>query len=172
LKKSVLHGQEQLLLSKFISTYKVKAFMNPYIKVLEQAQMEKTIPAFRTGDTLSVQLKVKETSGEGAKKTTRERLQTFEGIVLGRKNKGLNSSVTLHRILEGESVELVLPLYSPLVANIQVKRLGDVRKAKLYYLRPLRGKAARIKERYVRKVKAPIVIPTTESSTEVSVLEE
>lgn len=131
--------------------------MNPYIQELEQAQMNRIIPDFRTGDTLAIQLKVKETSGEGAKQTVRERLQTFEGVVLGRKNRGLNSSVRLHRILEGESVELVIPLYSPLLANIQVKRHGDVRKAKLYYLRHLRGKAARIKEKYIKKTKsAPI----------------
>jgi large subunit ribosomal protein L19 len=133
--------------------------MNPYIKEIEQAQMDKVIPEFRAGDTLSIELKVKETSGDGAKQTTRERLQRFEGVVLARKNKGLNSTVTLHRILEGESVELVVPLYSPLLASIQVKRLGDVRKAKLYRLRHLRGKAARIKERYVKKVKPNLAKP-------------
>lgn len=139
--------------------------MNPYIKELEQAQMDKVIPEFRAGDTLSVELKVKETSGDGAKQTTRERLQRFEGVVLGRKNKGLNSSVTLHRVLEGEAVELVIPLYSPLLASIEVKRLGDVRKAKLYRLRDLRGKAARIPERYVKKVKPTVSAPEATPNT-------
>jgi large subunit ribosomal protein L19 len=123
--------------------------MNPYIEVFENNQMNKVIPEFRIGDTLQVQLKVKEI-GE---KSSRERLQSFEGIAIARKNKGLNSSVTLRRIAEGEGIELVVPLYSPLLASIQVKRLGAVRKAKLYYLRNLRGKAARIKERYIKKTK-------------------
>lgn len=125
--------------------------MHPYIKALELSQMDKTIPEFRIGDTLLVQLKVKEVSGEGAKKVTRERLQSFEGVAIARKNKGLNSSVTLRRVAEGEGIEFVIPLYSPLLATIQVKRLGSVRQAKLYYLRELRGKKARIKERYVKK---------------------
>ena len=137
--------------------------MNSHIKTLEAAQMENTIPEFRIGDTLQVQLRVKEISGEGAKKVTRERLQAFEGIVIARKNKGLNSSVTLRRIAEGEGIELVLPLYSPLLANLAVKRHGAVRKAKLYYLRELRGKAARIKERYVKKVKS--ATPTVQNTS-------
>jgi len=143
--------------------------MNPYIKVLEQAQMNKEIPPFRTGDTLFIQLRVQETSGEGAKKSVRERLQPFEGVVLGMRKKGLNSAVTLHRVLEGEGVQLVLPLYSPLVAKIEVKRAGDVRRAKIYYLKDLRGKAARIKQRYTKKsvsVKAASVANTTESTTD------
>lgn len=138
--------------------------MNSYITELEKSQMNRSIPEFSTGDTLLIQLKVIETSGEGAKKTTRERLQSFEGVVLGRKNKGLNSSVILHRILEGESVQLVVPLYSPLLANIQVKRHGKVRRAKIYYLRHLKGKAARIKERYVKKTKLTDSLSTTDSA--------
>lgn len=128
--------------------------MNPHIETLKTAQMVgKTIPEFRTGDTLAIQLRVRDMVGEGSKKTNRERLQPFIGVVLGRKNKGLNSSVTLHRVVDGESIQLVVPLYSPLVASIEVKRRGEVRRAKIYYLSELRGKAARIKERYIRKEK-------------------
>lgn len=138
--------------------------MNPYIKTLETSQMEgKTIPDFRTGDTLALQLKVRDTVGEGAKKTMRERLQPFIGVVLGRKNKGLNSSVTVHRLVDGESVSLVIPLYSPLVASIEVKRRGDVRRAKIYAFSELRGKAARIKERFPKK---KISVLTKNTSTE------
>jgi large subunit ribosomal protein L19 len=147
--------------------------MNPYINTLETAQMEgKVIPEFRTGDTLAVQLRVRDTVGEGNKKTTRERLQPFTGVVLGRKNKGLNSSVTLHRVVDGESITLVLPLYSPLLANIAITRRGDVRSAKIYYLSDLRGKAARIKERYIKKIKKQslpeeiLSIEATTASTE------
>lgn len=142
--------------------------MNPYIKTLETAQMEaKIIPEFRTGDTLAIQLRVRDTVGEGNKKTARERLQSFIGVVLGRKNKGLNSSVTLHRIVERESVTLVLPLYSPLLANIEVQRRGDVRPAKIYYLSNLRGKAARIKERYIKKSKIAIPIDKALEASEI-----
>jgi len=137
--------------------------MNPYIKTLETAQMEgKIIPDFRTGDTLLVQLRVRDMVGETSKKTTRERLQPFTGVVLGRKRKGLNSSVMLHRVVDGESITLVIPLYSPLVASIEVQRRGDVRRAKIYHLSNLRGKAARIKERYVKKKK---IMPFNETDS-------
>ncbi len=131
--------------------------INAHIKTLETAQMAREIPLFRAGDTLLIQLKVKESSGEGTKQTTRERLQTFEGIVIARKNKGLQSSVTLHRILEGESVRLLIPLYSPLLANITVKKQGDIRRAKIYYLQHLRGKRARIKEKHIKKQAIPLI---------------
>src|SRR5690242_16966165 len=99
----------------------------------------KEIPAFGPGDTVIVQVKVKE--GE------RERLQAFEGMVIARRNRGYNSSFTVRKISYGEGVERVFPLYSPSVSKIEVKRKGDVRKSKLYHLRDLAGKAARVREK-------------------------
>ena len=101
--------------------------------------MTQKIPTFGPGDTVIVQVKVKE--GQ------RERLQAFEGIVIAVKNRGINSSFTVRKISYGEGVERVFQTFSPSVAEIQVKRHGNVRRAKLYYMRDLRGKAARIKER-------------------------
>ncbi len=101
--------------------------------------MTKEIPEFAPGDTVVVQVKVKE--GD------RERLQAFEGVVIAIKNRGINSSFTVRKISSGEGVERVFQTHSPMVAEIQVKRRGDVRRAKLYYMRDLRGKAARIKEK-------------------------
>jgi len=113
--------------------------MSDIIKELEAEQMNKEIPDFGPGDTVVVQVKVVEGN--------RERLQAFEGIVIARRNRGLNSSFTVRKISHGEGVERVFQTYSPLVSEIQVKRRGDVRRAKLYYLRGLQGKAARIKEK-------------------------
>ena len=104
---------------------------------------DKSIPDFRAGDTVAVQVKVKEGN--------RERLQTFEGVVIARRNRGLNSSFIVRKISSGVGVERTFQLYSPLVASIQVVRRGDVRRAKLYYLRERSGKSARIKEKIVRK---------------------
>ncbi len=113
--------------------------MSKIIEALENEQMTKKIPEFSPGDTVIVQVKVK----EGA----RERLQAFEGIVIAKRNRGLNSSFTVRKISHGEGVERVFQTYSPVVNEIQVKRRGDVRRAKLYYLRGRTGKAARIKEK-------------------------
>jgi len=96
-------------------------------------------PDFAPGDTVVVNVRVKE--GD------RERLQAFEGVVIAKRNRGLNSSFTVRKISHGEGVERVFPLYSPNVASIEVKRKGDVRRAKLYYLRGRTGKSARIKEK-------------------------
>ena len=109
----------------------------------EIARLGKTIPAFAPGDTIVVQVKVKE--------GTRERLQAYEGVVIAKRNRGLNSSVIVRKISSGEGVERTFQLYSPLVASIEVKRRGDVRRAKLYYLRSRSGKSARIKEKLVLK---------------------
>ena len=106
---------------------------------------DKSIPDFRAGDTVAVQVKVKEGN--------RERLQTFEGVVIARRNRGLNSSFIVRKISSGVGVERTFQLYSPLVASIQVVRRGDVRRAKLYYLRERSGKSARIKEKLTRRVK-------------------
>ena len=113
--------------------------MSNIIQELENEQMNKDIPDFGPGDTLVVQVKVKEGN--------RERLQAFEGICLAKKNRGLNSSFTVRKISHGEGVERVFQTYSPLIDSIKVKRKGDVRRAKLYYLRERSGKSARIKEK-------------------------
>jgi large subunit ribosomal protein L19 len=113
--------------------------MSNIIQELDREQMNREVPDFAAGDTVVVQIKVKE--GE------RERLQAFEGIVIAKRNRGLNSAFTVRKISHGEGVERVFQTYSPAVAEIQVKRKGDVRRAKLYYLRGLTGKAARIKEK-------------------------
>jgi large subunit ribosomal protein L19 len=109
------------------------------IDVLEQAQMKQNVPAFNAGDTVVVQVKVK----EGDK----ERTQAFEGIVIAKRNRGLNSAFTVRKISHGTGVERVFQTHSPMISEITVKRRGDVRRAKLYYLRDLTGKAARIKEK-------------------------
>lgn len=113
--------------------------MSNIIQELEAEQLRKDIPAFSAGDTVVVQVKVI----EGA----RERLQAFEGIVIAKRNRGLNSAFTVRKISNGEGVERVFQTHSPMIGEIQVKRRGDVRRAKLYYLRDLKGKAARIKEK-------------------------
>lgn len=113
--------------------------MSKITDALEQEQMSKEIPTFAPGDTIVVQVKVKE--------GVRERLQAFEGIVIAKRNRGLNSSFTVRKISHGEGVERVFQTYSPVVSGIEVKRRGDVRRAKLYYLRGLTGRAARIKEK-------------------------
>ena len=113
--------------------------MSKIIESIEQEQINKDIPEFSPGDTVIVQVKVKEGS--------RERLQAFEGIVIAKRNRGLNSSFTVRKISHGEGVERVFQTHSPAVSAVQVKRRGDVRRAKLYYLRGRTGKAARIKEK-------------------------
>jgi large subunit ribosomal protein L19 len=113
--------------------------MSNIIEELDKEQMTKTVPDFGPGDTLVVQVKVKE--------GTRERLQAFEGVCIAKRNRGLNSAFTVRKISHGEGVERVFQTYSPAVAEIQVKRRGDVRRAKLYYLRDRSGKSARIKEK-------------------------
>ena len=126
------------------------------IQQVEQEQLAKlasgrAIPDFRPGDTIRVNVKVVE--------GTRERIQAFEGVCIGRKNAGLNSAFTVRKISYGEGVERVFPLYSPRVEGIEVVRKGAVRRAKLYYLRGRRGKSARIAEdtsqRRVKEVSVP-----------------
>ncbi|MEZ5565794.1 MAG: 50S ribosomal protein L19 [Gammaproteobacteria bacterium] len=109
------------------------------IEKLEAESLKSDIPDFSPGDTVIVQVRVT----EGA----RERLQAYEGVVVARRNRGLNSSFTVRKISHGEGVERVFPLHSPTVAEITVKRRGDVRRAKLYYLRDRSGKSARIREK-------------------------
>lgn len=113
--------------------------MSNVIDAINAEQMDKTIPDFRPGDTVVVQVRVVE--GQ------RERLQAFEGVVIARKNRGLNSSFTVRKISHGEGVERVFQTYSPIIDSIEIKRRGRVRRAKLYYLRGREGKAARIREK-------------------------
>ena len=118
--------------------------MSNIIDTLNAEQMQgKEIPEFNPGDTVLVQVKVKE--------GTRERLQAFEGIVIAKRNRGLNSAFTVRKISHNVGVQRVFQTYSPVVDSITVKRRGAVRRAKLYYLRDLAGRAARIKEKLVRK---------------------
>ncbi|MGA9855793.1 MAG: 50S ribosomal protein L19 [Gammaproteobacteria bacterium] len=112
--------------------------MNKIIEHIEKAQL-KEIPVFSPGDTVVVQVKVKD--GE------RERLQAFEGMVIAKSNRGLNSSFTVRKVSHGEGVERTFQTHSPSIGAIELKRKGDVRRAKLYYLRDLSGKAARIREK-------------------------
>ncbi|MYM62925.1 50S ribosomal protein L19 [Pseudomaricurvus sp. HS19] len=116
---------------------------NKIIQELENEQLKKELPEFSPGDTVVVQVKVKEGN--------RERLQAFEGVVIGIKNRGLNSSFTVRKISHGVGVERTFQTHSPVVDSVAVKRRGDVRQAKLYYLRELSGKAARIKEKLTSK---------------------
>lgn len=112
---------------------------NKIIQELENEQLKQDVPAFAPGDTVVVQVRVIE--GE------RERLQAYEGVVIGVRNRGLNSAFTVRKLSHGVGVERTFQTHSPQVASISVKRRGDVRQAKLYYLRELTGKAARIKEK-------------------------
>ena len=112
------------------------------IQILEQeeiARLGKTIPDFNPGDTVVVSVNVVE--------GTRKRVQAYEGVVIAKRNRGLNSNFIVRKISSGEGVERTFQLYSPLIAKIEVKRRGDVRRAKLYYLRERSGKSARIKEK-------------------------
>jgi large subunit ribosomal protein L19 len=113
--------------------------MSQLIDQLEKEQLKQDVPSFGPGDTVVVQVRVKE--GE------RERLQAYEGVVIAKRNRGLNSSFTVRKVSHGEGVERVFQTHSPAVAQIEVKRRGDVRRAKLYYLRERSGKSARIKEK-------------------------
>ena len=112
---------------------------NKIIEALENEQLKTEIPEFAPGDTIIVQVKVREGN--------RERLQAFEGVVIGKRNRGLNSAFTVRKISHGVGVERTFQTHSPLIADITLKRRGDVRKAKLYYLRERSGRAARIREK-------------------------
>lgn len=113
--------------------------MSNIIEQLEAEQMKRDVPDFAPGDTVVVQVRV--TEGQ------RERLQAFEGVVIAKRNRGLQSSFTVRKISYGEGVERVFQTHSPAIASIEVKRRGDVRRAKLYYMRERRGKSARIREK-------------------------
>ena len=116
---------------------------NKIIQIIEKDQMDKELPEFGPGDSVVVQVKIKE--GD------RERLQAYEGVVIGKRSRALNSSFTVRKISHGVGVERTFQTYSPLVDSVKVKRRGDVRQAKLYYLRELAGRAARITEKLEKK---------------------
>ena len=129
---------------------------NPIIKQIEQEQMQgKKLSKFAIGDTVVVKVKIKE--GD------RERLQSYEGVVIAKSNRGLNSSFTVRKISHGEGVERVFQSYSPQIDSVTVKRRGDVRKAKLYHLRELSGRKARIKEKIITADRA--LVETAEAQT-------
>ncbi len=113
--------------------------MSKLIQEIEQEQLREDVPEFGAGDTVVVQVRVKEGN--------RERLQAYEGVVIAKRNRGLNSSFTVRKVSHGEGVERVFQTHSPQIASIKRKRRGDVRRAKLYYLRQRSGKSARIKEK-------------------------
>jgi len=117
--------------------------MSKIIDMLEKEQMKTDLPAFAPGDTVVVQVKV--TEGD------KSRLQAFEGVVIAVKNRGINSAFTVRKISNGVGVERVFQTHSPIVDSIEVKRRGDVRQAKLYYLRELSGRKARIKEKLAKR---------------------
>ncbi len=119
--------------------------MSNIIREIEEEQMKDNLPEFNPGDTVVVKVEVKE--------GTRTRQQAFEGVVIAKRNRGLNSAFTVRKISNGEGVERAFQTHSPSIKGIEVKRRGDVRKAKLYYLRERSGKSARIKEKIVRKDK-------------------
>jgi large subunit ribosomal protein L19 len=112
---------------------------NKIIEQIENAQMKSDLPEFASGDTVLVQVRVRE--GD------RERLQAYEGVVIAKRNRGLNSAFTVRKISHGVGVERTFQTHSPQIDSVTVKRRGDVRQAKLYYLRELSGRAARIKEK-------------------------
>lgn len=132
------------------------------IQILEQeeiARLQKTIPEFAPGDSLAVSVNVVEGN--------RKRVQVYEGVVIAKRNRGLNSSFIVRKISSGEGVERTFQLYSPLIAKIEVKRRADVRRAKLYYLRERSGKSARIKEKLVRSSAAKNKLSEETVSTKV-----
>ena len=137
--------------------------MTNIIQILDNEQMQavKALPAFAPGDTIVVQVKVKE--GD------RVRVQSFEGIVIAKRNRGLNSAFTVRKISHGVGVERVFQTYSPVIDSVEVKRRGQVRRAKLYYMRDLSGRAARIKEKLSLNTKntntAPVDAPANDEST-------
>jgi large subunit ribosomal protein L19 len=124
--------------------------MSKLIQQIEREQLKQDVPVFRVGDTLAVQVEVKEGN--------RTRTQLYEGIVIAKRDRGLNSAFTVRKISHGEGVERVFQTHSPVIKGIEVKRRGHVRKAKLYYLRGLSGKSARIKERLQQRASEAVEI--------------
>lgn len=134
--------------------------MSNLIQYIEEAQLKHDVPEFRVGDTVVVQVEVREAvvkeAAKGkakatAKEASRTRIQAYEGLVIAKRNRGLNSSFTVRKLSHGEGVERVFQTHSPVIKGIELKRRGHVRKAKLYYLRGRTGKSARIRERLLAR---------------------
>jgi large subunit ribosomal protein L19 len=128
---------------------------NRLLTLVEEAAKKKEVPEFEVGDTVDVHLRIL----EGQK----ERVQIFNGVVIGRRGSGMSEMFTVRRIVQGEGVERAFPLHSPKIAKIEVKRTGVTRRAKLYYLRDRVGKATRLRERKKKAAKAPVVPGTPET---------
>jgi large subunit ribosomal protein L19 len=131
--------------------------MNPVIRKLHDAQLRKDLPDFRPGDTVRVNVRLLEGEGEKVK----ERIQVFEGVVISKKGRASSASFTVRRVSFGTGVERIFPLHSPSIASIDIVNKGSVRRARLYYLRSLRGKAARIKRAGREEVAAEAPATTT-----------
>ncbi len=136
--------------------------MNPAIRKLHDAQLRKDLPEFRAGDTIRVTVRLKE--GEGEKE--KERLQAFEGVVISKKGRASSATFTVRRVSFGVGIERIFPLHSPSISSIEVVGKGKVRRARLYYLRDLRGKAARIKRADREEEEATPVAATAAAGTE------
>ncbi|HMD31279.1 MAG TPA: 50S ribosomal protein L19 [Candidatus Acidoferrales bacterium] len=119
--------------------------MNLTIDKLQQSQLRADVPEFRSGDTVRIHVRLREAEIEKGKEKEKERIQTFEGVVISRRGQLLSATFTVRRVSFGIGVERIFPVHSPMIAQIEVVRRGKVRRSKLYYLRELRGKAARIK---------------------------
>ena len=139
--------------------------MNPAIRKLHDAQLRKDLPEFRAGDTIRVNVRLKE--GEGEKE--KERLQAFEGVVISNKGRASSATFTVRRVSFGVGIERIFPLHSPMISSIEVVGKGKVRRARLYYLRELRGKAARIKRAGREEEEATPVAATAAAGTEAKV---
>ena len=136
--------------------------MNPAIRKLHEAQLRKDLPDFRAGDTVRVNVRLKE--GEGEKE--KERLQAFEGVVISKKGRASSATFTVRRVSFGVGIERIFPLHSPSISSIEVVGKGKVRRARLYYLRDLKGKAARIKRAGREEEEATPVAATAAAGTE------
>jgi len=136
--------------------------MNPAIRKLHEAQLRKDLPEFRAGDTIRVNVRLKE--GEGEKE--KERLQAFEGVVISKKGRASSATFTVRRVSFGVGIERIFPLHSPSISSIEVVGKGKVRRARLYYLRDLKGKAARIKRAGREEEEATPVAATAAAGTE------
>jgi len=136
--------------------------MNPAIRKLHEAQLRKDLPEFRSGDTVRVNVRLKE--GEGEKE--KERVQAFEGVVISKKGRASSATFTVRRVSFGVGIERIFPLHSPTISSIEVVGKGKVRRARLYYLRDLKGKAARIKRAGREEEEATPVAATATAGTE------
>ena len=136
--------------------------MNPVIRKLHDAQLRKDLPEFRPGDTVKVNVRLQEGEGEKVK----ERIQVFEGVVISKKGRASSATFTVRRVSFGTGVERIFPLHSPTISSIEVTGKGHVRRARLYYLRDLRGKAARIKRAGKAREEVDTAIAAAGSSTQ------